>query len=156
MSAVQREGLIENETELWDINTYNCERLEFIVCEVSSRLQHGAVGFQSNTFHGIRQLNENVCAILFDFFFNLSVADPGKLKQWSNNGSQQLYWWLKLQLPSLGNGFCEPDSIETVTGSQYMQNYNNCLHLFSLSESFIDFPFCTQITEYIFKCFINC
>lgn len=99
MSAAQREGLIENETELRDINTYDCECLEFIVCEGSSRLQHGAIGFQSNTFYGIRQLNENVCAILFDFIFNLSAADPAKLKQWSNNGKRHLYRWLKITPP---------------------------------------------------------
>lgn len=42
---------------------------------------------------------------------------------------------------STGNAFCEPDS-GSVTGPQYMQNYNNCFYLLSDSEPLIDFPYC--------------
>ena len=63
--------------------------------------------------------------LTFFFFCNLSVADPEKLKQ-------------------------RP----TVALHMY-KVIIYCLHLLSLSESLIDFPFCTQITECIVKCFIN-
>ena len=59
------------------------------------------------------------------FFCNLSVADPEKLKH----------------RPTVALHMCKVIIYP--------------LHLLSLSESLIGFPFCTQITECILKCFIN-
>ena len=79
----------------------------------TSRFKHENIGFQSNMFYGIRQLQEDMCAILFDFFLQCLSGRPCEIKTVSNNGPP------------------------------YVQSYNNSLHLLSLSEPLIDFPFCT-------------